>query len=205
MAASKPLLAKDLDVNSVTFSNVKSLDNGGKLVFVSHNKQQLVLQTPEMAVPFGISRFNESNKYTLDLSFRGMDQRESVKAFFERLQDLDRRMVDAGMENSWEWFKKKLTVREVCEALYSNQLRYGKSKDGEVETKFPPTFRLNLPFKDGRFAVDAYDATSKTKVDVNELGDLKGAKVAAIIACTGVWLVSLTGTAPFCWYHSPKP
>jgi hypothetical protein len=185
------ILAKDFNINNVTFSDVKMLDNGGKIVYVSYNKSPFLMQTPKMKAPFGLSMWDNDGKnvpkYTLDLSFGGMDSSPQLQAFYEVLENMDVRMVNDGFDNQQSWFKgKKYGSREIVEALYTPIIKYAKDKNtGERSDKYPPTMKLNVPFRDGTFACDAFDDNRKP-VNVESI-ETKGSFINAIIQCTGVW------------------
>ena len=185
-------LSKDFDINNLSFSDVKVLENGGRLVYVSYRKAPLLLQTPVMKAPFGLSKWDSNDskanaKYTLDLSFQGAEGSNSLAAFQKVLETIDERMVTECFANAGTWMKgKKISSREIVEALYTPVLKYAKDKEtGEVSDKYPPTIKLSVPFKDGAFACDVYD-NKKQLADLNAM-ETKGAKVTAIVQCTGVW------------------
>jgi hypothetical protein len=168
------------------------LDNGGKIVYVSYSKAPLIVQTPAMAVPFGMSRWEGDNnngavKYSIDLSFKDMDTNPSAKAFYKMLADLDARLVEHGFGNQQTWFKgKRYGSKEIVEALYTPMIKHAKDKTtGERTDDYPPTFKVTVPFKDNAFACDVFNS-ERELVDLNAI-DTKGSKVTAIIQCTGVW------------------
>lgn len=186
------ILAKDFDIKNVSFSDVKMLDNGGKIVYVSYNRAPFFLQTPTMPAPFGLSSWDGGDgksavKYSLDLSFKGMDASPSVKAFYGVLEKLDRTLLDHGFANQANWFKgKRYGSREIVEALYTPLIKFARDKTtGEKTDAYPPTFKASVPFRDGDFACDVFDATRKP-VRLSDI-DTKGSAVTAIIQCTGVW------------------
>ena len=167
------------------------LENGGKVVYVSYDKAPLVLQTPEMAAPFGMSKWSNEggrDKYTLDLSFKGMDRRAGVQSFFSVLETLDSKLVEDGFKNQQTWFKgKKMNSPEVVEALYTPLIKHAKDKNtGEVTDKYPPTFKMTVPSKDGKFICEVYD-DKRNQLDLSTV-DTKGARVTAIIQFMGLWM-----------------
>jgi hypothetical protein len=162
---------------------------------MSLNRSPIVLQTPEMVAPYGVSNWNDDgkgpDKYSLDLSFKGKEARENLNTFFEKMVALDKKLVQQGFENSMTWLKKKYSSVDVVEALYTSMVKYAKDKNtGEITDKYPPTFKLKLPYINGAFQCEVYDNKRNT-VNLKELidnGSLKGAKVTAIIQCTGIWV-----------------
>jgi hypothetical protein len=184
-------LSKDFNIDDVTFSDVKMLDNGGKIVYMSYAKAPLLLQTPVMKAPFGLSKWDNDGKnvakYNIDLSFGGKDTSPQISAFYDVLDSMDKRLVDVGFASQSTWFKgKKYTSREIVEALYTPMIKLAKDKQtGEVTDRFPPTVKLTIPFKDNAFKCDVYD-DKKNIVDLNNI-DTKGSKITAIIQCSGLW------------------
>ena len=48
------MLAKDFDIDNVKMSSIRSLDNGGKMIFLNYGEgiAPVYLQTPELDLPF---------------------------------------------------------------------------------------------------------------------------------------------------------
>ena len=186
------MLPENFKVDQITYGTPRVNDNGGKSIYLSLYKRPIVLQTPEMFAPFGMQTWKNDNgvtKYTIDLSFKGMDTRETVKTFFEKMSELDEKLIDDGLTNSFDWLKKKGVSRDVVKELYTRQIRHPIDKTtGEISTKYPPTFKLSLPFRDGGFQCEVYDS-SKRQVDITNI-ETKGSRVTAIIQCLGVWVAA---------------
>jgi hypothetical protein len=183
-------LAKDFDASKISYSDVKVNDNGGKTVYVSYDKAPLILQTPQMSVPFGLQKWDNDNriKYTLSLSFKGMDRRNALQSFYSVFETLDSKFVKDGFDNQQSWFKgKKLTSPEVVEALYTPLIQMAKDKNtGEPTDKYPPTFKVTVPSKDGNFICEVYD-DKRNQLDLSGV-ETKGSNVTAIIQCMGLWM-----------------
>jgi Family of unknown function (DUF5871) len=183
-------LAKDFDFSKLSYNDPRMLDNGGKVVYVSYNKAPLIIQTPDMNAPFGMQKWSEDNrddKYSLDLSFRGKDTRPSLQAFYDLLEGLDKKLVEDGFKNQQTWFRgRKYGNAEVLEALYTPLIRHPKDKNtGEITDKYPASFKIKVPTKDGKFMCEVFDE-KRNAVDLNTI-NTKGAKVGAIIQFSGLW------------------
>jgi len=182
-------LAKDFDMSKLTYNDVKMLDNGGKMVYVSYSKAPLVLQTPQMYAPFGVQTWTNDgkDKHTLSLSFRGKETSPSMEAFYNVLETLDKKLVEDGFANQQTWFKgKKYNSKEVLEALYTPLITPAKDKNtGEVTNKYPATFKMTVPAKDGVFTCQVYDA-KQNLIDLKSV-QTKGARVSALIQFSGLW------------------
>lgn len=172
--------AVELKTEDLSYSPLKVLDNGGKMVWIAHKGAPLIMQLPKMTAPFGISRWADDKveKYSLDLSFKGDD--ENVAKAHEIFKSLDTKIVQDAMDNSPAWFKKKISSVEVMEALYHPIVRVPK------DPKYADTIKLPLAYDGGNFKCLAFDTTKKpvNLLDINA----KGAVVTSIIQCTGIWI-----------------
>ncbi len=182
-------LAKEFDINNVSSSDIRTLDNGGKVAYMSYNGAPLILQTPTMSAPFGLSTWDNDGKgplkYSLDLSFKGMDRNAGLQTFYNVLEAIDKKMIEDGLANAASWFKGKKVSKDVLEALYTPLIRHAKDKNGDITDKYPPTFKVTVPNKDGKPTCEVYD-------DKRELVDLlamqtKGSRVTAIVQWMGLW------------------
>jgi hypothetical protein len=196
------IFPKEFCVDKVTFdTKMRPMENGSKIKYVSYNKNTLIFQTPECFLPYGITNFNiagqggndeNSNKYAMDISFKNMDERPSLKKFFEVLKSMDELIVSEAFKNQKDWLKKSHPSKEVVEALYVPMIRYAKDKEsGEITDAYPPTFKMKIPYNNDKFLVDFYDfdATTLNGADIvnPEKTNTKGARARAIVKCTGLW------------------
>ena len=187
---SKPQIVKSekFSVDHVEYSDPKKLSHGGQAIYVNYDGKPLILQTPKMSMPWGMGKYDgDIPKYSVDLSFKGMDNNPSLEAFYTALKSLDEKLVDDGVSNSMTWFKKKKQTEAVCRALYAPQLKVSKDKEGIADGKYPPTCKLKIPFRDGSFQCDAYNS-SKEKIN-DDLSNVlvKNCQVQALIQCVGIW------------------
>lgn len=186
------LLPAQLDVGQVQFGVPRVNDNGGKSIYLSFNRAPIVLQTPEMYAPFGLQRWDGERgtvKYTLDLSFKDMDDRPGLKTFFDKLNEFGDMLIDAGVTNQFEWLKKRGCSRDTIKELFTPPVRHPIDKNtGEINARYPPTFKLSVPFINGAFQCEVYDSKRKL-IDLTST-ETKGARVTAIIQCTGIWVAA---------------
>lgn len=190
--ASTILLPKNVDLAKVSFGAPKLLAGGARVVPVSYDGKQFIFQTARMVCNYGLSKWGEGSaaKYSLDGSFKGKESNKSMENFYDFLMKLDAFMIEKGVENSVEWLKKKHNSAEVVSALYTHTVKFPKDKEtGEITTKYPPSFKMNVPFKDGKCTCSVYDVKQQVmELLENSTVALKGSTVSAIIKCTGVWL-----------------
>lgn len=178
----------DFDVSKITYGTPRDLGTtGGRMIYINYNKGPILLQTPEMSSPYGMKDFEGNKNYTIDLSFKGKESREKLNTFFEKLNELDEKLVNDGMDNSLTWLRKKINSKVVAETIYTKMVKYSKDKNtGEISDKWPPTMKVKIPFKDGKFDCEVYNA-NKELVDLSTI-ETKGARVTAIIQCLGIWV-----------------
>jgi hypothetical protein len=190
------VLPENFDINLLTFGQPKALGTGAKAVYISYNGNPLILQTPpDMKAPFGISVWPSDNggpdKYNLDVSFEGKDQRPPIKQLFDVLSAIDRRMVIVANDNAQGWFKKKFPSLDVVSALYTPTVKMSKDRDtGEITDRYPATFKMSLPRKDDDFIFPTYGSRREI-IDLKqaiECGRTKGARAQALVQLSSVWI-----------------
>lgn len=195
MSANNVTLPRDFDPSLVSFSEPKQLESGGRSIFLSYDGQPFCIQTPDMNAPFGLSNYRDRaggvgpDKFTLDLSFKGISERPNVRAFFDMLEAIDKMMVEYALANSQTLFKKRHTSAEVVAALYTPAIKFAKDRiTGEVNDRYPPTFKMALPQKDGNFTCESYDA-KRNRIQLTDT-DTKGSTVMAITRCVAIWVIN---------------
>lgn len=164
----------------------------------SDNKQSILLETPWMKAPFGLSKFEVAGgtvpKFKLPLSFDNLDTCPRQQVFKKFCELLDERIVNAAHENAGSWLKKDGQPRAVVKAFYSPLLTYSKDKKGKINDQYPPKVQLKLGTynnDDGtyRFAAPVYK-DKNTKVDDPSVSIVKGTQAKSIVEFTTIWEVS---------------
>ena len=188
--SSNIVLPASFDVSEVTFRAPKVLDSGGKIVSVDYSGRQLMTQTPSMILPYGLNVYDKAGPttYSVDLSFRGVEENPRLKNFHDMLVAFDERLVTAGVENSLAWFKMPNASREVIKAFYTPSVKMSLDSEGKPKP-YPPTLKVKLPKnKAGTFETLFYDSEKRPYegVTVEDLL-LKGARGTFLIKCTGLW------------------
>lgn len=179
------------DLKNVSFSAVKSLESGGKQAYLNYNGKPLVMQVGPLETPFGMSVFDKAGppKYSVDLKLRGYDDPSNnpvTSSIYNMLHSLDEYMLDQGVKNATAWFKGTKS-REVLSELYSPTVKFSKDQEGNLKP-YPPTIKLQLRQREGKFETAVYDEKKRPLTDV-PLEDIlvKGTVMTALIQCTGVW------------------
>lgn len=186
---SKIVLPANFDVKKLSISPIKALPSGAKQAYVSYDGERLVMQTAAaMTAPFGLNTADKFGppQYSLDISFRGADQRPEVKQFMEAMKSLDNYLLSEAAKNSRAWFRQEMT-KEILAFQQTPTVKYSKDKEGAI-LDYPPNMKLKLRKQDDEFMTKFYDlkGTPYKGVPVQDLL-VKGVQVTAIIECTGVW------------------
>jgi len=180
----------EVDVSKIAYVVPKINDGLAKFISMNIDRQPIRIQLPEMSAPFGLNQSSfegAPEKYSLNLSFKGMETRPKIKAFYDKIQEIEEKVKQDALVNSYQWLKKKYDDIKVIEAIYTPQIKMFKDKEtGEVSDKFPPTFQVKAPKKDGKFMFDVVD-TKDNPVDIESV-ETKGASFTTIIQCLGLWI-----------------
>lgn len=184
---------KNFNPTNISFAPLKRLDSGGAQVYMNYaydasTRKNLTVQVGTLPVPYGLNVFDKAGpiKYSVDISLRGYDENPKVKQIFDFFTQLDEFMIDQGVANSKQWFKSPLT-RDVVKAFYTPTVRWAKDAEGNIKP-YPPTVKLQLRQREGKFDVELYDE-NKNELKGVRLEDVlvKGAQVTALIQATSVW------------------
>jgi hypothetical protein len=173
----------------ISISAPRQLSSGAKQAYISYGGEKLMMQTAlSMTAPFGLNIADKFGppEYSIDLSFRGYDQRPELKEFMDAIQQLDDALINEGVKNARAWFKTD-SNRDVVKAFYTPSLKYSRDQDGNIKN-YPPTIKLKLRKYDGVIETKFYDVNGKPYHNVAPEELLaKGVQVTAIMECAGVW------------------
>ena len=190
MSSNQIIRSEDFDISKVGYSEPKKLAHGGNAVYLQYEGNPLILQTGFMTLPWSMGRYEGTDgvKYSIDLSFKGLEGDDKLKNLYSVLNSLDDKLVKDGVSNSMSWFKKKKVSEDIMREFYNRQIKLSKDKEtGEPDGKYPATFKVKVPFKDGVFGCNVYD--SKKNLIESDLSDVlvKGCQVQCLIQCVGLW------------------
>ena len=184
------VLAKNLDTTKITIAELKPLKSGASQAYVNYSGEKLVLQSArEMRTPFGFNVWGEgtAKKYSINLSFDGMDTNQSMKDFYDAMKRLDDYMIDLGVKNAREWFKKDMS-RELIADKYTPIIKLAK------DPKYAPTIKLTIGERrdkegkpTGGFTPDIVDAQrNKINDDIDKVL-VRNSTITALIDVGGMW------------------
>lgn len=182
---SSVILYKKFDASMLTCGELTKNKSGGNQVSLMYggNRQRIVLQTPQLATPFGVSEYVPDNgpiKYSLDASFKGIDTDKRLAAFFKTINQIDERMIDLAVENSTTWFGKNMS-KKVVEELYRPLIKPSKQPE-----KYAPTIKFKIR-NDPSQSIEVFD-TNRDHFDMREFQS--GSTVKCIADFAPVWFVN---------------
>ena len=200
--------AQDMELSKVGFSAPKTLDNGGKMVYVNYNGgiNPFYVTTPEAEVLWDPNYFgddgrndeeSQSGKYSVTFSIRDSDK--GMKEFHDAFSSLDEHIMKTAKENSQAWFKKPKISEDALRELYTSQIKISLDPETGEPSKYPPKFTFKVVKKEGRFPNFKIYDNSKTVFDVNKVTDtpvdfsnvvMKGAMVKVVLKCNGIWIAN---------------
>jgi hypothetical protein len=191
---------KNINTNAITFSVPKTLDNGAKLVYVNYNQGRFSVQTPWMTMPWKMGAYTDGEypKYSIDLSFKGMDENPELQGFYDKFKALEQTIIDGGLENSVAWFKKNIKSRDGVAEKFGPIIKESRDKEtGEPDGKWPASMKIKVPRRDGVWEckVSNKDGTlykindSENPENCEDLF-VKNTRVRGIITCVGLWIAS---------------
>lgn len=207
MSDSNIIKPKTFDPSNLTFSEVKTNKHGGKSVYMNYNGGKFTTQFPAMHIPYPLKEDDivnsktgavEGKKYSVNLSFRGMDDEykehlpakvrnnaRRLREFHEMLQAIEKRVLEEGVQQSGSWLQQKGASEAVVKALMSSAIKVSKDANGEPNGKWPDTVKTKIMYWDGVFNTEVYNE-SKEPVDLQE-NLQKGAVVAGLIEFAPIW------------------
>ena len=158
------LLPKQFNVDKIKYSEMKIMKSGAKSVYLNYQGSKINIQTPVLSIPYGVNdntqfikddpkRKDEARKYDITASFKGMDENPKVKAFHDKLIELENKICEDASKNSVAWFKKNFEGNKgAIENMFSPIVRRDKDK----ETGIDPA----MGFSDLGFHILATDGTA---------------------------------------------
>ena len=174
---------------NIAITAPRMLQSGAKQAYLNYSNGRLVMQTAvSMTVPFGLNVADKFGppEYSVDVSFRGSEQRDEIKEFMNVISVIDDTLIEEGVKNSKKWFKDDLSY-DVIKKFYTPSLKYSKDKEGNV-LNYPPNLKLKLRKINNEFETKFYDINGNPYKNT-PIEDLlvKGVQITAIIECAGVW------------------
>jgi len=176
----------NLDINKVSFGEIRLNAKGGKSVPIKYNNQNLQIRIPKSVYPMGVNIKENDNgtTYQMSLTLKGCDPYAKERAgadagelgiLYNFLTDLQEKLVQTAAAQSVKWFSKarsrdvlldtmKQFISPSVEKVYGAWVPSGK---------YPPSFRMKVPVYNGEVSMDVVGSDGKAiPVDVDNLADI---------------------------------
>jgi hypothetical protein len=159
MSVNAIINASNLDINKVTFGDIRiSKNNGSKSVPIKYNGQNFQMRIPKLQYPMGVSVKETENgtNYTMLASLRGCDSYAKERApaeagevgqMYNFLKDLEEKVIKTAVAQSKSWFgreRKEDVLRDSMKSLVSPSVEK-QGAEWVPNGKYPPSFRMKVP------------------------------------------------------------
>ena len=177
-------LAKNVNVGDMEFEVPMTNAYGGKSAKVKSKGRWLLVQTPEMNTPFGVNKWENTNgagtintSYSIDVSFNGYEDNEDgeprnakVRTFYDKVREMEDRLIDHAKDNSYTWFEQEDGSRDVAKTLLRSGIKFSKDKTtGRESKKYPPRMKFNLPVWEGRMSCKVFNSSGEEITSIEEV------------------------------------
>lgn len=186
------LTATDFPINKINYGKHKPNPNGGFNIELSigSSSDEVLLQTPKMRCPFGIST-DKTNpfKKSIDVSFQGAENSESMKEFRKLVEAFDEVIIDYAHKNSKAFFKQEYS-REVIKAYYCSNIKLSKKE------QYADSFRSKLLYmkpdeaknRSAKYLTVFWEKTSGKPIERDENFLDKGDYISVLIKPSMLWI-----------------
>jgi hypothetical protein len=163
---------RNIDVSRITFSIGKATAGRNPSINIKYDGQNLQLRLPRMKFGAGIMvRENEQNDTKTYSLFGSLGESadkyakerstatDDMSKFYNFLLDLEERIIQAAIENSTAWFKKKRSEEAIRDS-FKKLLRVSVDKQGDEYVpngKYPPSVTVKVPVYDNRVSSEFID------------------------------------------------
>lgn len=195
MSTNAIVTISNLDINKVTFGDIRPNKAGGKSVPIKYGGQNLQIRIPKTTYPMGVKAKENDNgtSYTMALTLKGCDPyardhatSEAVEFgnFYNFLLDLQEKLVQTALANSVKWWGKARSetgIRETMKQMLNPSVE--KVNGAWVPSgKYPPSLFMKVPVYNGEVSMDVVDSTGKhVEVDTSNIVDHFPKRVEASI------------------------
>lgn len=181
------LIPSEFSPADLSFSTLEKNKLGGKQVFVSRTgtKSKILLQTPPLSLPFGITSYTDAStgsvqSWSMDVSFRGHETDPAIAEFLAKMRALDEALVDVATERSADWFGKPMG-REIVSEFTRKFVKEPSNP------QYAPIMRLKIPCVNGIPQTKFYDE-NRQPVSMEYVA--KGSSVRIILELSPVWFLN---------------
>ena len=191
-------LAKNVSVNDLEYEGPMKNSYGGKFARVKSGGRWLLVQSPKMSSPFGVNKWENQNasgsttaSYSIEVSFNGYEEDENgeprdhkVREFYDKVREMEDKLIDHATDNSYEWFEQEDTTRDVSKTLLRSCVRFSKDKTtGRVSKKYAPRMKFNIPVYDGQLSTNChvFDSENNELKTIEEIQTYASGKCQVVV------------------------
>ena len=154
----KNIIIRNVDDSSQELQLSKPMPYGQmSFVNVKYNQKKFYVQTPRMLSIFGLNVYKDEKtdkpkNVSITLQFNSMsDKINRVDNFQKKLSKLDNLIMATANKNHKTWFNYPRTLpRDALKALFRKTLYHKALPEGGIDYGVPPTFKLKIPYKNGK-------------------------------------------------------
>jgi len=175
--------AANLDINKVSFGEIRQNAKGGKSVPVKYNGQNLQIRIPKSMYPMGINIKENDNgmTYQMSLTLKGCDAYAKERAgseagdhglLYNFLLDMQEKLLQTANTQSVKWFGKARSRDVLLDTMKQFISPSVEKVDGAwvPSGKYPPSFRMKVPVYNGEVSMDVVGTDGKPiVVDLDNL------------------------------------
>lgn len=195
--------SSNLDINKVSFGDIRLNKAGGKSVPIKYNGQPLQIRLEKSSYPMGVNVKETDNgvAHTMALTLKGCDPYGKDRAgseagglgnLYNFLQDLQTKLLDSAETSSVKWFGKTRS-RSVLEDTMKMFISPSVEKvNGEwvPSGKYPPSLKMKVPVYEGRVAMDVTDSQGRpVEVTTDNISHVFPKRVeASVVVSPGIYV-----------------
>ena len=160
--------------------------DGRKMSICTTEDKLMKFQIPRMYMPFGISGFTPevgATKYNIDFAMKGYDEEENyVKKFYEILQELENRVIEAVSVESETIFGKKMSVDEL-RPMFNSNIKKVDDREPKFRIKVDTTF-------DDKIKSHVYDENKTALYDAVKNGLYARQSGTAVVEMNSIYFLN---------------
>ncbi len=144
--------------------NLSHLANNTECLYVKYEYPNAIVDslatiTPVVFLPFGLSNYEDGERWSIDVSFYKMEENKVLERLYNVCVALDDWLLELALNNSERWFGKKKT-RDVLLDRMTRLVRESKPPG-----KYAPTLKVHANPRQKQFQFKVYPPNSATEED----------------------------------------
>jgi len=192
MSTNAIIKASNLNIQNLTFGDLRLGNKGNKTVPIKYSGQSLQIRLPKMTYPMGINikQTDNGTDYKLSASLHGCDPyakekvsnvTSDIQNLYNFILDLQTKLLDTAVANSVKWFGKSRDKAVLADIMKQSLSPSVTKVNGEwvPNGQYPPSLRMKVPVYDGKVSMSVAQGDADIEVEVADLPRLFPKHVAA--------------------------